>query len=201
MHKKNKRHQATLKNKLAVIGFVVAQFIIFHSELTFAGGVDAPQITVSGKELRVLMAGKSQVIKLNHTVNRDDIHWEDLNFDGHPDLKVLSSRGATQEFFDVYLYVPSTGKFIYNKQLSEVPCVQADAQARQVVGACFHESACSNWSERYSIGKNERLTLLERDGTYCDTSTGDAFSYVDRFSNGKRISSKVKPINSDTSVK
>jgi hypothetical protein len=170
------------------------QTSIFDNGSAFAAVIGAPETALSGNALHVHTRKGEQTILLPMPVDKKDIHFEDLNFDGHLDLKILSSRGASQEFYSIYLYDPSTDKYAYAKQLSEVPCVQADVAKHQLIGACFHESACENWSERYSVTKGGRLGLLERDGTYCDESTGDAFSYIDRFKNGKRISSKVSPL-------
>jgi hypothetical protein len=133
--------------------------------------------------------GAVQTIKLNRRIGTDDVKFEDLNFDGGMDLKILIERGANQELYDVYLYSKSRGKYVYSRNLSEIPCVTADAANREIIGACFHESSCENWEEHYSITSSGMLSLTKRVGTYCD-SNGDIYSYVDRFKNGKKISSK-----------
>ncbi|REE19208.1 hypothetical protein B0G71_2282 [Paraburkholderia sp. BL27I4N3] len=188
------------QRSLKIIFLIVTQVVLLQNGLVLAKEVAASEITLSGRELRVITAETKQTIWLNHDVNKKDISWEDLNFDGHPDLKILSSRGASQEFYDVYLFNFSVKKYVYSKRLSALPCIQADLKRHQIVGTCFHENACENWSERYSINKSGKLNLLERVGTYCDTATGEAFSYVDRFSNGKRISSKVAPMKNESMV-
>jgi hypothetical protein len=142
--------------------------------------------------------GATQTIKLGRKVESDDIKFEDLNFDGCLDLKVLRERGATQEFYDVFLYSQVSKRYVYSKELSEIPCVSADPAHREIVGACFHESSCENWEEHYSVAPNGKLSLTERVGTYCDPD-GDTYSYVDKLKDGKKVSSKVRQLKGDES--
>lgn len=141
--------------------------------------------------------GQSQVLHASHPVSKDDISFEDLNFDGYMDIKIFRSAGNVEKFYDVYLFNSTTKKYELSKDFSNIPCVAADQKTHQVVGACFHTSACENWIERYSIDRLNRLHLRSKEGTYCDPSTGDAFTYVDLFKNGKRISSKSTPLHND----
>jgi hypothetical protein len=71
--------------------------------------------------------------------------------------------------------------------------VQTDEKQKEIVGACFHESACENWEERYTMSKNGKLALVKKFGTYCD-ATGQGYSYSDTYKNGKKISSTTRPI-------
>jgi hypothetical protein len=121
-------------------------------------------------------------------------HFEDLNFDGHADIKIFKSAGNVEKIYDVYLYNPRTRKYEFNEDFSNIPCIEADRKSRQVIGQCFHASACENWTERYSVDRTNRLHLRRRTGTYCDPSSGAAFSYVDIFKDDKQISSKITPL-------
>ncbi|ANB73387.1 hypothetical protein AYM40_14210 [Paraburkholderia phytofirmans OLGA172] len=138
-----------------------------------------------------------QTIIVDHEVKLVDVKFENLTSGGYEDLKVLNTRGASQEFYDVYLYSPKQGIYVFNKELSDIPCLQADAKRKQVIGACFHESSCENWEERYTLSARGVLSLIERRGTYCDP-TGQTYFYVDRFKNGKHIYSKVTPLSPST---
>jgi hypothetical protein len=140
--------------------------------------------------------GALQTIELSRKVEKDDVKFEDLNFDGHLDLKILKERGANQEFYDVYLYSKGARKYIYSKVLSGIPCISADATHREIIGACFHESSCENWEEHYSLTASGKLSLNERIGAYCDP-TGDVYTYVDRFKDGKKVSSKIQQLKED----
>ncbi|WP_419468950.1 XAC2610-related protein [Burkholderia diffusa] len=145
----------------------------------------------------ITLPGQSQVLHVSHPVSKDDISYDDLNFDGYIDIKVFRSAGNVEKFYDVYLFDAVTKRYELSKDFSNVPCIAADPKVRQVIGACFHTSACENWIERYSVDRLNRLHLRSRLGTYCDPSTGDAFSYIDLFRNGKRISTKSTRLHND----
>jgi hypothetical protein len=179
-------------------------FIIFFSELSaiplsvIPAGVKPIVTSVSDETILVITPlGQSQALHVSHPVSKYDISFEDLNFDGYQDIKVFRSAGNVEKFYDVYLFNPTTKKYVLSKDFSNVPCVEADQKTRQVLGVCFHASACENWIERYSVDRLNRLHLRSKEGTYCDPSTGNAFSYVDLFKNGKRISSKSTPLHND----
>ncbi|QYY31656.1 hypothetical protein K2O51_12540 [Cupriavidus pinatubonensis] len=153
-----------------------------------------PQISVIGDQVKIVTpSGVNQTITVDHVVQPTDIRIEDLTFDGQMDLKILDTRGASQIFYKVYLYSNRDKAYIYSKELSEIPCLKVDAKKKQLVGTCFHVSACENWVERYSISPDGKLSLLERTGTYCEPN-GETYQYSDHFKDGRRISSKVKKI-------
>ncbi|TAL94234.1 MAG: hypothetical protein EPN73_17895 [Paraburkholderia sp.] len=156
----------------------------------------APVVTaVSDDAVSVITPlGRSQVIRASHPVSKDDVSFEDVNLDGYTDIKVSKYAGNVEKFYDVYLFNAKTNRYVLSKEFSNIPCVESDRKTRQVIGACFHASACENWIERYSVDRLNQLHLQSREGTYCDPSTGNAFSYVDFFKNGKRISSTSKPL-------
>lgn len=159
---------------------------------------DASTFTTSGSLLIVTTpSGAVQRIHSAHPISTGDVSFEDLNFDGYADIKVLNSAGNVQTFYSVYLYDPRSNIYRFDSRLSKIPCVEADKNTHEVVGACFHASACENWIERYSVDRRNRLALLSRQGTYCNPSTGESFSYDDRFKNGRRISSKTEQLHSD----
>ncbi|WP_155646107.1 XAC2610-related protein [Burkholderia diffusa] len=175
--------------KLISIALLVTLFATSFSAVST--GVASIVAEVSDDAVFVITPlGQSQVLHVSHPISKDDISYEDLNFDGYIDIKVFRSAGNVEKFYDVYLFDLVTKRYELSKDFSNVPCVAADPKVRQIIGACFHTSACENWIERYSVDRLNRLHLRSRQGTYCDPSTGDAFSYVDLFRNGKRISSK-----------
>ena len=90
-------------------------------------------------------AGKQQVVEVGDAISSDDAKFSDLTFSGKKlDLMILRERGANQEYYDVYLYSIEKDKFIFNDELSQIPCLVADSRRGQLVGACFHENACEN---------------------------------------------------------
>lgn len=96
----------------------------------------------------------------------EDAYLEDFNFDGYTDLAVFSGAGNVQVFFDVYLFDPSQHKFILNKKLSSIACIEVVPAQKILQGTCFHDSACENWSEYYRWVGNA-LVLIKREGTKC----------------------------------
>jgi len=180
-------------------------FVIFilHAFSTAAFGdalnhVATPIFFTSGSSLSVTTPlGVVQKIHAARSILASDVSFEDLNFDGYADIKIFSSAGNVERFYSVYLYDPRSKTYRLDSGFSKVPCVGADKNTHEVVGACFHASACENWVERYSVDQRNRLTLVSRKGTYCNPSTGESFSYDDVFKNGRRISSRTTQLRSD----
>ncbi|WP_419469173.1 XAC2610-related protein [Burkholderia pseudomultivorans] len=168
--------------------YICAGLLLLSSLAAFSGNL--PNVTISdGHAYVTTPSGKRQIISLKNCEDGLDVKFIDLNFDGYSDLMMLRDGGANQKFYDVYLYSKERDAYVFNKRLSEIPCLDVDARSKQLAGRCFHESACENWEEYYSVSKSGRISLVERKGTYCDPVGGQGYSYVDRFRNGKRISS------------
>jgi hypothetical protein len=183
------------KKQFEFCHLIAAAFLISACNISQAQDtLKIPTISISkDQEDIVSPSGKAQTIQLDHVPESQDIKLEDLNFDGYSDVKILKTRGASQEFWDVYMYEPKDGLYHLNKELSRIPCLQPDAENKQLIDACFHESACENWQERYSIDSRGKFSLVERRGTYC-APNGQGYSYTNRFRNGKSVSSVVTPI-------
>ena len=143
-------------------------------------------------------SGKRQAISVKNGVTASDAKLIDLTFNGYADLVVLRDSGANQKFYDVYLYSRQKDEYIYNKRLSDIPCLSVDQKNKELVGQCFHESSCENWEEHYSVSPKGNISLVERKGTYCDPTGGEGYTYIDRFRNGKKMSSKTSPVGSQS---
>lgn len=151
-----------------------------------------PSVEKIGDSIKIkTRAGGWQIIPLGYPFNVNDISLEDVNFDRFADIEIQRTSGNVEKFSNIYLYDESRDGYIFSAELSKVPCLEVDKKEGQLIGACFHASACENWSERYSIGHINHLHLVSREGTYCDQSSGETFSYVDSFEDGRRVSSKV----------
>ena len=176
----------------------VALLLLLHAPYFAMSAGIAPTATVvpmSGMVTLTTPFGQHQKISVSHAISEHDISFEDLNFDGYLDLKILNAEGNVQKFYDVHLFNPKTKQYEMARDFSNIPCVMADSKIRQLVGQCFHASACENWIERYVVDRRNQLHLVSREGTYCDPSSGASFSYVDRFENGRRISSRSTPLH------
>lgn len=180
------------KGKIAIA--VISIFTSHASEAWCGEVLIKPDIAVEGRNLLLKNTnGVEQTISFDHSISLSDVTLESLTFSKYADIKVLDTEGASQKLYKVYLYRPTDGTYVYSKELSNVPCLQVDRKRKELVGACFHESACENWVERYKVTKLGKLSLVEQSGTYCDP-TGQTYSYTDKFRNGKKIFSAVKPI-------
>lgn len=170
-------------------------FLIYFVFGSFSFAASLPSIRISGGYAHITTpTGKKQIIEVRDAVSSDDANFSDLTFSGKKlDLMILRDRGANQEYYDVYLYSVVKDKFIFNEWLSRIPCLIVDSRRRQLVGACFHESACENWEEHYSVASNGKISLVERRGTYCDGG-GRVYGYIDVFKRGRKVSSRVKLI-------
>ncbi len=177
---------------------ILCAICFIMGSISFAASL--PNVRISGGYADITTpTGKEQVVKVGDAISSDDAKFSDLTFSGKKlDLMILRERGANQEYYDVYLYSIEKDEFIFNDELSHIPCLVADSRIGQLVGACFHENACENWEERYSVALSGKISLVERRGTYCDQD-GRAYSYVDAFKGGRKISSRVKPIEDGAS--
>ncbi len=180
-----------------IIKYTYATLLVLSSFAALAGNL--PSVAASdGRAYVTTPRGKKQVISVRNGMVEFDAKFIDLRFNGYADLLMLRDRGASQEFYDVYLYSKERDEYIYNKRLSDIPCLSVDNKRKELVGQCFHESACENWAEYYSVSRSGSISLVERKGTYCDPSSGKGYKYIDRFRNGKKISSKTSPVDNQS---
>ncbi|WP_175897020.1 XAC2610-related protein [Burkholderia pseudomultivorans] len=173
--------------------YMGAGLLLLSSLAAFSGNL--PSVIISDGQACVTTAsGKGKIIYLKNWEGGPDVKFIDLNFDGYADLMMPRDRGASQKFYNVYLYHRDGDYYVFNGRLSGIPCLDVDVKEKKLIGQCFHESACENWEEYYSVSKSGRISLIERKGTYCDPVSGKGYSYVDNFRNGKRISSNSSPL-------
>lgn len=178
-----------------VFVFIFAQAVFISRYSWSRDYSDNQLISIDGNKIYVTNKSvKMQTILFDRDIQKKDIKFEDLMFIGRYDLKILRTRGASQEFYDIYLFYPDSGIYVFNRELSDIPCLKADAGRKELVGSCFHVSSCENWEERYKISQKGVPSLIERSGTYCDPA-GMVYSYIDRFKNGRLVFSKVRPLS------
>lgn len=182
---------------MAIIKYVCSALFLLSSCAVVAENL--PSVTMSdGHAYVITPSGKRQVISTKNGAMEPDAKFIDLTFNGYADLVMLRDSGANQRFYDVYLYSKGKDEYVYNERLSGIPCLSVDEKNKELVGQCFHESSCENWEEHYSVSPKGNISLVERKGTYCDPTGGQGYSYIDRFRNGKKISSKTSPVDSQS---
>lgn len=93
----------------------------------------------------------------------------DVNFDGYPDLRFLSSWGATgNEWYATYIYNPALHKFVFNKILSRLCSVSIDPKTKQI-SSYYHGGACAEYWDYYKF-VNNKLVLIKSQWTEIDRS-------------------------------
>jgi hypothetical protein len=117
----------------------------------------------------------------------------DINFDGKLDILIEHPPTGQIKLSSVFIFDQNEKKFKKNEYLSEIPCLKIDSDKKTITGECFSSSMCDRWSEQYKITNNS-LSLVVSKGTYCDPATGDAYSYIEKYENGKLIEKTVEPL-------
>lgn len=117
----------------------------------------------------------------------------DFNFDKIPDFAVLRDSGI-ERHFDVYIFDAKVGTYLLNKPISELACPAVDKRKRLVLSTCNHASACEKWQDSFSTS-TRGLTLLRRDGTTCNPTSGRGFKYFEIYRNNRIVHKKTKPID------
>jgi hypothetical protein len=175
----------------------IAALFVAAQPFTWALAANAPSLrAISDRSFEVTTPlNSNQIITLQNHIKVTDISFDDFNFDGYIDLKIVRSGGNVEKFYDVYLFDLNTKSYVFNQEISAIPCPATDQKLREVIAECFHASACENWTERYSIDRHNHLHLLVREGSYCNPATGEGYHYIDTFRNGKRTSSKVNSLS------
>lgn len=135
-------------------------------------------------------------IELSQDISAGDkTECKDVNFDGYQDIIVSHPPSGQVQFSSVFLYDKSKDEYVKNDKISNLPCLQVDKSRRIVSGTCFSSSNCDKWIEQYKYQSNGELQLSLIKGIYCEPSTGNAFSYIETYKNGRIFKKKVKRLN------
>jgi hypothetical protein len=81
---------------------------------------------------------ETQKIKTHKQINANEFQLIDWNFDGHKDITALASRGSSGCSYWIWNYSPTSGKYNYNRQLSEYLGLEIDTLNQYIV---FHYRA------------------------------------------------------------
>jgi hypothetical protein len=104
--------------------------------------------------------------------NGHEVQMVDLNFDGYLDLRILDNEGATgNNWYASYIYDRFSGKFKFNKRLSELSGVRIDASNKQII-TYSREGACSECIEYYKV-ISDRLFLVKIEWAEIDRRRDD----------------------------
>ncbi|MOA36866.1 hypothetical protein D3C78_1584130 [compost metagenome] len=125
--------------------------------------------------------------------NIESINCVDVNFDGEPDVLVEHPPSGQVKMSSVFIFHKKDNAFRKNEEISNLPCLEIDPKKKQIAGTCFSSSVCDHWSEQYRYIDNS-LELTSMKGTYCDPTTGDAYSYLEIYENGQVIEKTVNKL-------
>ncbi|MCP1603816.1 XAC2610-related protein [Pseudomonas citronellolis] len=131
---------------------------------------------------------------LENLSDNEKIECTDINFDGQPEIIIRHPPSGQTQMSSVFIFNEKSKSFIKNEEISNIPCLEIDEKNKRISGTCFSSSNCDTWSEEYKFNKEEKLEITAMKGTYCDPSTGDTYSYFEKYNDGKISKRKVAPI-------
>ncbi|MFV3372213.1 FG-GAP repeat protein [Pseudomonas sp. NY15435] len=133
---------------------------------------------------------------LNQEVSDDDrISCADVNFDGYQDIIVTHPPSGQTQASSVFVYDKKDHNFRKNEELSKLPCLKIDSIKQRVSGTCFSSSNCDKWIEKYKFRPDGQLQITQIEGTYCDPTNGNTFSYTEIYKNSRIFSKHVKKLS------
>lgn len=128
--------------------------------------------------------------------NIEGIHCLDVNFDDEPDVVVSHPPSGQVKMSSVYIFDKTDGAYKKSEEISSLPCLEINSKKKRIAGACFSSSVCDHWSEQYRFTEGA-LELVSMKGTYCDPTTGDAYSYFEKYEAGKVVEKVVNKLTED----
>jgi hypothetical protein len=143
------------------------------------------------QKLCIINNGKKSIVDQKIS-DEDNIACIDVNFDGYQDIIVTHPPSGQIQLSSVFIYDNRNEQFKKNEELSKLPCLKIDKSKKLISGTCFSSSNCDKWIEQYRFKPNGRLQITKTKGTYCDPTTGNAFSYTEIYENRKIFKKQVK---------
>jgi hypothetical protein len=95
------------------------------------------------------------------SINEHTLELEDLNFDGHLDLRVLESSGSVNAPYIYWIFDPQQNLFVRNGELAEVTTPQVDILNKEIVSE-WRGSAVSYGTDHYTYN-NGHFALASRE--------------------------------------
>jgi hypothetical protein len=91
--------------------------------------------------------------------NGHEVQMVDVNFDGYLDLRLLDNAGATgNDWYATYIYNPSSGKFKYHHELSQLSGITIDQKMKQII-TYNRGGYCDEYREYYKLVRNKLILL------------------------------------------
>ena len=134
-----------------------------------AVGKNAPQVfwTIGPEQIDVYSADTSRKLLLTipydpHYIplaDRDRLLVEDMNFDGYADLKMMTSRGLANVYYNCWLWDQAKQTFILHEELSQITSPRFDAATKTIFS--FNRSNATDSTEATYMFQDGKLRLLE----------------------------------------
>ncbi len=91
------------------------------------------------------------------------LRFEDMNFDGYPDLKTLRSQGASNESSTYFLYNPTDGQFHHEPAFRTLSNYTLYPE-HKLISSYLHDSASTGVHSLYRVGE-DGLPMLFREAS------------------------------------
>lgn len=189
-----------MKNIFIVFLFFTSSLSAFAEKntiATFKVGTKFIDIKIDDKNdaepVEIFFDGEKRQEFFLENLDASTLKIDDYNFDGRMDFSFAGDQGIVR-FLHVFVYDTKQGLFKKNLTFSELPCLDIDKKNKLLIGACFHEGSCENWSEKYKVKPLNRLEVVYKEGFICDPSTGNGYRFKEFYKSGrlmKRITRKV----------
>lgn len=114
--------------------------------------------TIKSKLTQILVFNKGklfQEIKADKEILDKNFDLIDWNFDGYKDITVLNNSGDRGYSYWIWNYDPKSQKFIYNKTLSEVNCLEQDVKLKLIV--IHFQNHWPSETRDFYLYKNDKL--------------------------------------------
>ena len=192
---------APLAGEASGSGGLAASWTVKHEipGKTKDGGEDSAWLAVTpsinGKELAPVYL-EGDFLPLTGLVESAGIalvQLEDMNFDGHDDMRLIEGMSARGAYGPVYLFSPERAAFEKNEAFSELFMPEVDKDSKRVT-AVYHASACENSSREYIVKGFDTLELVFEEGTECpeDLLEKNQYRSFERtYKDGKLVSEKT----------
>mgnify|MGYP001193222821 CR=1 FL=1 len=115
----------------------------------------------------------------------DMVQLVDLNFDGYLDFRILLNAGATgNDWYDSFIYDPLSGKFKYNKELSEMSSLKVDLESKQLT-SYYGAGSCEESINFYAV-KGNKVILIKSEWTDFDNVNSHCYKITGIPLNGSK---------------
>lgn len=119
----------------------------------------------------------------------DFFSCEDLNFDGYKDILLEYSDGSGGGSYNVWLFNPKTGRFDYNKEISQLTDPTPDSASRTLT-SYYEDGACCGTVSKYRF-HHGKLDPISEEETIRGDEPNRLVQTTKLFGHGKVVSVRI----------